>query len=265
MKPEQTLGQLGPIYTDLQNVVTKADFQAAVAELVKFLKGIDQRTLADVGLVKQTFEQAVSKLQADHGSSLDTLKGEVDKLFVGSRIQKMEQEHQGRMQAVDSTLAKVKNGEQGPQGVKGDRGERGPAGSPDTPLKVRNKLESLTGEERLDKSAIKGLDEEIAQLKQGGSRTGWGAHPLTVQSSGTVVGKVVRNINFSGGLTATANASGVITVIATGTGYQAPTSGTVNGSNTVFVFTTAPNAVIVDGGRAIQKVSGDGKIGRAHV
>lgn len=44
-----------------------------------------------------------------------------------------------------------------------------------------------------------------------------------------------------------------------GTGFQVPT-GTVNGVNTVFTFTTAPNAIVVDGGRAMQKVSSDGSV-----
>lgn len=43
------------------------------------------------------------------------------------------------------------------------------------------------------------------------------------------------------------------------TGFQVPT-GTVDGSNKVFVFTTAPNAITVDGGRSMQKVSSDGTV-----
>lgn len=40
-------------------------------------------------------------------------------------------------------------------------------------------------------------------------------------------------------------------------GYQKPTSGIVNGSNTTFVWTTAPNVMVIDNGRTIQKVSND--------
>lgn len=32
-----------------------------------------------------------------------------------------------------------------------------------------------------------------------------------------------------------------------GSTYQVPTSGSVNGTNTVFVWTTAPNVIVVDG------------------
>jgi len=79
----------------------------------------------------------------------------------------------------------------GPQGPRGERGEVGPMGpagldgrdgesivgpmgpagkdgSPDTPLQIVEKLESLEGDERLDKKAIKGLEDiekDITDLK----------------------------------------------------------------------------------------------------
>lgn len=43
------------------------------------------------------------------------------------------------------------------------------------------------------------------------------------------------------------------------TGFQAPT-GTINGINQIFTFTAAPNAICVDNGRAMQKVSSDGTV-----
>lgn len=83
---------------------------------------------------------------------------------------------------IDAKLAQVKDGEQGPQGEKGEKGDKGEKGergatfiamrgkqgeqgipgkdgSPDTPAQIRDKLEVLEGDDRLDKSAIKGLDE----------------------------------------------------------------------------------------------------------
>lgn len=45
-----------------------------------------------------------------------------------------------------------------------------------------------------------------------------------------------------------------------GAGFQAPTSGAVDGSNTIFVWATAPNVIVVDGGRSMQRVSSDGTV-----
>ena len=42
-------------------------------------------------------------------------------------------------------------------------------------------------------------------------------------------------------------------------GYQVAT-GTVNGVNTVFIFATEPNVIVVDQGRTMQKTSSDGTV-----
>lgn len=58
-------------------------------------------------------------------------------------------------------------GEKGDQGLPGltgkpgEKGRDGENGSPDTPKEIVAKLESLSGNNRLDKSAIKGLNEQL--------------------------------------------------------------------------------------------------------
>lgn len=54
-----------------------------------------------------------------------------------------------------------RDGRDGKDGIPGARGERGFDGSPDTPEEVRDKLSSLEGGERLNVSAIDGIDERI--------------------------------------------------------------------------------------------------------
>lgn len=53
-----------------------------------------------------------------------------------------------------------------------------------------------------------------------------------------------------------------ITVSSSGgsSGYQQPSSGVVDGSNQTFVWATAPNVIVVDQGRPMQKVSSDGTV-----
>mgnify|MGYP001563209865 CR=1 FL=1 len=63
-----------------------------------------------------------------------------------------------------------KNGKDGRDGLDGRNGKDGKDGrdgkdgSPDTSEQIRDKLETLEGNERLDKSAIKGLDEEFKKI-----------------------------------------------------------------------------------------------------
>jgi hypothetical protein len=58
-----------------------------------------------------------------------------------------------------------KNGLDGKDGVDGKDGENGKDGSPDTPTQIVEKLETLEGDTRLDKKAIKGLEEMEKDLE----------------------------------------------------------------------------------------------------
>lgn len=118
----------------------------------------------------------------------------------------------------------------------------------------RDGLELLDGDERLDITAIAGVEELQQGIKdaiaKGGGRIGWGAHPLTIQQSGTTKAKVARVINFTGA-TVTLSATGVITVAITGGSgggltIETPT-GTVNGTNATFTVSATPQYIVVDG------------------
>lgn len=69
--------------------------------------------------------------------------------------------------------------------------------------RIRDGLEILSGDERLEFSAIKDSEkilEEIKEAKKSGTTTaGWGAHPLTIQESGVTKRKNARTLNFTGG------------------------------------------------------------------
>ena len=120
-----------------------------------------------------------------------------------------------------------------------------------TPEATRDKLETLKDDERLDKTAIKGIEELEKKIDEkpvgGGGRVGWGAHPLTIQSSGTVIDKVTRFLNFTGA-TVTRSLTGVVTVGISGSGFTELTAtGTINGVNTAFTFTEQPDYIVADG------------------
>ena len=75
------------------------------------------------------------------------------------------------IQTVLSLTPKPKKGDDGYTPLKGkdyfdgEAGSPGKDGSPDTPEQIREKLESLKGEARLDKESIRGLEDEINGLK----------------------------------------------------------------------------------------------------
>lgn len=124
---------------------------------------------------------------------------------------------------------------------------------PQLGTRIRDSLELLVDGERLDISSIKGIDEletEIKKaIKDGGGRIGWGAHPLTIQQSGTTKAKVARVINFTGA-TVTLSPSGVITVaVSAATGDVAGPSSSVDSEVAVFSGT---------GGKTIKRAAGTG-------
>ncbi len=165
-------------------------------------------------------------------------------------------------------------GPKGPKGDKGDRGEMGPAGQgvdgeagkdadeqaiiaklesdlPRFGAAFRDGLELLQDEERLDISALRGVDKLVKDLKASGKnvQVGWGAHPLTIYDGTTVIDKNARIINFGSNLTVSRNASGVITVSATGGAgvTELTATGTINSINTAFTFLSKPTYIFVDG------------------
>lgn len=82
----------------------------------------------------------------------------------------------------------------------------------------------------------------------------------TIQDEGSAL-TTRKYLNFVGaGVTATDdvlnNATKITISTSAGAGYQQPSSGSVDGSNTIFIFAVAPNAIVVDG-VSLQKTATD--------
>lgn len=119
------------------------------------------------------------------------------------------------------------NGKDGKDGEKGDTGDKGEDGSPDSATDIKNKLESLTKDERLDISAIKGADklkDEIVHHAVDQSRGILYAGLLEDRANNTGGGHVIEdegtplaqrtNLNFVGaGVTVTDDSGNDTTVV----------------------------------------------------
>lgn len=161
-------------------------------------------------------------------------------------------------------------GDRGDRGTKGDKGDRGLPG----PRGFRGeKGESIKGEKGDRGSDGKSIDleEVIDEIRPdilarfpGGSMNRQvkvnGVNVLTrytdynlIAGSGVTITAVDNNTSNRVDITLTATGGG-------GSGFQEPTSGAVDGSNTVFTFATAPNVISVDQGRVMQAMSTDGTI-----
>lgn len=150
----------------------------------------------------------------------------------------------------------------------------------DTPKEIVEKINKSRGE-KIKKSKVEGLEELTNGLQNNGRQiqkilSFGGANFINVKNAGAVVGQI-QTINFTnatissvgnggeinvttssmGIVLTTIGTSGAATLVgstlnipqyssATGSGFQIPT-GTVDGTNKIFVFATAPNAICVDG------------------
>lgn len=166
-----------------------------------------------------------------------------------------------------------------PKSIPGKPGKPGRDGSPDTGLEIAKKLTELKGEDRLDVESLKGLDKVESNFLQ--QAKGF--------VSKTLAGQVDVNIpNPTNGQVLTYNkatnkwvassagsGSGIVQTIVAGTGisvnstdpanpivsttstlagtfnYEAPATGTINGSNNIFTFTHTPGAILLNGATQI--------------
>lgn len=158
-----------------------------------------------------------------------------------------------------------KDGAPGPKGDKGDKGDMGPTGlaifggqgapgkdgSPDTAQQVRDKLELLTGDERLKMEAIRGLEALIADIKtlQARPTVSPGRSLLQLYVNGAKKG-AIQYLNITGSGVSYNNANGRNDVTITGSGGSLSVltaTGTVDDSNTTFTFVSEPTIVNVNG------------------
>lgn len=125
-----------------------------------------------------------------------------------------------------------------------------------TSEKVRDKLEALEGDERLDKSAIKGLEEALKNARTNGGVTLFGgARGVDVYVDGVNKG-TAQYLNFIAGtgVDLTFNMVGArndITISATGGGGGSlsvlDVSGDIDDSNLEFTVDSEPTLVIING------------------
>ena len=235
----------------------KSSYEDYVQELVN---KSSERNIDDK--LSQTSERLMSELNTSINENINTLKGLFEKRLGNTE-----------------TINNIKQNEmlRDLEDIKEEIDELSESIPEDVDLSVVNALNDrvLKIEERLSKDISKEIDDKLEELSDElkkyidsrpktevtsrpfiGGRVG-----LQVYNSSTKVNTKVNEINFGTGLTAYIGTDKRVTVITTDStsGYQTPSSGSVNGSNTTFVWTLEPKTIVVDG-LALNKVSTDGTV-----
>lgn len=178
---KETARAVTTMFETARNGLTKQDFLNNWKLVIDYVKAIEKR----LNLISTSiYNDLVKRIDAHAAKFKDGKDGAPGK---------------------DSTVP----GPKGDKGDKGDRGEPGPAGKDgrdgnngtDAPYltaeDVRNRLEVLEGDERLDKSAVKGIDEiekEIARVAALPRGSGGGLSQLALQHA---LSKLIKHETFT--------------------------------------------------------------------
>jgi hypothetical protein len=160
---QETANQLGTLLRTFNDkrVITQEEIQAVMQALIGILaenkKGVESLNSE----TKSQLEDVVKHIQTEHESVLLN----VTKTLTGVEQKTKAQNDRAfkRLQELISKIKLPKDGRDGVDGAPGLNGLDGKDGSPDKPEQVRDKLETLEGEDRLDAKAIKNLPQFIKE------------------------------------------------------------------------------------------------------
>jgi hypothetical protein len=264
----------------IKDLPSRTEFVEAFEKVLAFAQQLKASNAEDMRLLQSQAVALTERLKAANEDDFAGVKAECEALMA-----RMLKEHGQEMKLINDKVSRIKEGTNGhtptraeltalmepliPEAIAIDEIALANSIQADIEKKLpqyatafRDALELLSGDDRLDINAIRGIEELKGMIDgavaKAGSKVGWGAHPLTIQQSGVVKAKVARVINFTGA-TVSLSPSGVITVAITGGaggGYTVETpTGSVNGSNKTFTVTADPVYVVIDG---ITYFDGDG-------
>lgn len=204
-----------------EDTLTKEDFLAQFENVLKMVKKIEEQNIQAIYMMKGTIDKLSEQVKVETKDKTEMSKQEMMD-YCTKEMERMMKTHEDKMKAIDAKLEEVKDGEPGQDAdeesiiervkesllepVTNKVGESLPA----LATSVRDALELLQGDERLDVEAIKGLKEMIDEIKAKPLGGGGGFSKIAMES------KLIDD--------------------------ETP-SGTINGSNTVFTIAHAPNPI----------------------
>lgn len=186
-----------------ENIVTPAEIEQVLTAIVGILSNnkkqldiLTEGTKIELeGMLKTAFNK-MEEMKSEHSSEMEEM------------MSKMEEANSMISELKDIQMKDGEDGKNGVDGKDGKPGENGKDGSSDTPIQIVEKLESLAEENRLDVSAIRGLESFIKKFMPTFSRGGGngGGVQSIISSNGSVgisstgaKGKGVVDLSVLGG------------------------------------------------------------------
>lgn len=249
MPSDKSLEKLKTLQDTIQKAIANKEFstafQTALKELIEYVKGaktvITTQQREDFARLEASLTKAWRDFQDDqvngNTDQFEGMKKNLDELMSSVRFS-----HEAMIAEAQAKIDTVRDGIDGKDGKDGADGLDGKDGSPDTPEEVRDKLETLQGEERLDASAIKNLPSLIE--KESAPFRG-GIRGVEVFDEGITKGSF-KFLNFTGaGVTVTrVGEYAVISISGGGPGSSTPSqeSGTITNLTDIVTLAQTPIA-----------------------
>jgi hypothetical protein len=163
---EKKIEKLKSLFQAVNDSLTKEDFINSFKLVTDLIKKVQDKNKEEINALKDLANQLADELKSDNKTDLEDAKQEINNLLSSAL-----KEQENGMNFIRDKVRQIKSGidgkdgKNGKNGLNGKDGQDGKDGSSDTPEETRDKLETLKDDERLDKSAIKGLQEILDELK----------------------------------------------------------------------------------------------------
>jgi hypothetical protein len=176
-----------------EGVVKKEDFLKNFEVVIEFAKKTREFTESEVENIKTTIENILGEIKESNTTEFTALKSQLTKRL-SAEISKFNEETLKKWEHIQERIDSVRDGVDADEELIVEK-VLGKITLPeyketvlDTPEQLRDKLEELEGDERLDKSAIKGLDEAFDTVMQSIPRNVGGSGGVEVFDSTGKVG-----------------------------------------------------------------------------
>jgi hypothetical protein len=159
---DDKLEQLKQLLAAVNNSITKQEFAVSFKSVYDFVRKMKDHNDVEWKAMQSQFEGLAKSLQGSSSQEFSALKANADTVLKDCMAEMMV-EHNAKMQAVDRQMATVRSGIDGLDGKDADEKKvvaevlKQIPPVEIEPLNIVELLESLTGDQRLDASAVKNL------------------------------------------------------------------------------------------------------------
>ncbi len=137
--------------------MTKNDLLKSFETVISFVKDMREKNIEMLNIMSKAIDDSLKDTKERGMKDMDAFKNEM-RVCMENEVVAAEEVYEKLSESIKKKVEAVRDGIDG-KSIIGPKGEDGKDGSPDTPEQVRDKLEILEGDDRLDKSAIKGLED----------------------------------------------------------------------------------------------------------